>query len=78
METNRSLPVKTRTGFFSHGECMEEEYEYANELVKQGEKNPRKVPKCTSVLAKENIDAHAIWADHPINTEYQVATDQVI
>ena len=40
MARNRSLPVKSRTGFLSHRECMEEEYEYANELVK---KNPRPV-----------------------------------
>ena len=36
MARNRSLPVK----HCSHRECMEEEYEYANELVK---KNPRQV-----------------------------------
>ena len=46
MATNRSLPVKSRTGFLSHRECMEEEYEYANELVKQ---NPRQVPKFTII-----------------------------
>ena len=47
MVTNRSLPVKSRTGFLSHRECMEEEYEYANKFVKQGVKNPRQVPKFT-------------------------------
>ena len=30
---------------------MEETHEYANELGKQGGKNPRKIPKFTSVLA---------------------------
>ena len=30
---------------------MEENHEYANELGKQGWKNPRKIPKITSVLA---------------------------
>ena len=49
MARNRSLPVKSRTGFLSHRECMEEEYEYANELVKQGVKNPRQVPKFTII-----------------------------
>ena len=28
---------------------MEEEYEYANELVKQGLKHPRKIPKITII-----------------------------
>ena len=35
-------PGKSRIGFYSHGECMEETHEYANELGKQGGKNPRK------------------------------------
>ena len=48
METDRSLLVKSRTGFLSHRDCMEEEY--ANELVKQGVKNPRNIPKLTSVI----------------------------
>ena len=29
---------------------MEEEYEYANKLVKLGLKNPRKMPKVTIVI----------------------------
>ena len=71
MARNRSLPVKSRTGFLSHRECMEEEYEYANELVKQGAKNPRQVPKFTIILERFShaiekniyIDAHAIRAN---------------
>ena len=38
-------PGKSRIGFYSHRECMEETHEYANELGKQGRKNPRKIPK---------------------------------
>ena len=38
-------PGKSRIGFYSHRECMEETHEYANELGKQGWKNPRKIPK---------------------------------
>ena len=38
-------PGKSRIGFHSHRECMEETHEYANELGKQGRKNPRKIPK---------------------------------
>ena len=30
---------------------MEEEYEYTNEFGKQGRKNPRNIPKFTSVFA---------------------------
>ena len=41
METDRSLLGESRTGFLSHRECIEEEYEYANEFGKQGRKNPR-------------------------------------
>ena len=39
------VPGKSRIGFHSHTECMEEDHEYANELGKQGGKNPRKIPK---------------------------------
>ena len=45
MEANRSLLAKSRIDFHSHRECMEDNYEYANELGKQGGKNPRKIPK---------------------------------
>ena len=45
MEANRSLLAKSRIDFHSHRECMEENHEYANELGKQGGKNPRKIPK---------------------------------
>ena len=45
MEANHSLPGKSCIGFHSHRECMEEGHEYANELGKQGGKNPRKIPK---------------------------------
>ena len=45
MGANRSLPAKSRIDFHSHRECMEEDHEYANELGKQGGKNPRKIPK---------------------------------
>ena len=45
MGANRSLPGKSRIDFHSHRECMEENHEYANELEKQGGKNPRKIPK---------------------------------
>ena len=38
-------PGKSYIGFYSHRECMEEAHEYANELGKQGGKNPRKIPK---------------------------------
>ena len=38
-------PRKSHIGFHSHRECMEETHEYANELGKQGGKNPRKIPK---------------------------------
>ena len=38
-------PGKSRIGFYSHRECMEKTHEYANELGKQGGKNPRKIPK---------------------------------
>ena len=38
-------PRKSRIGFHSHRECMEETHEYANELGKQGGKNPKKIPK---------------------------------
>ena len=38
-------PGKSCIDFHSHRECMEEDYEYANELEKQGGKNPRKIPK---------------------------------
>ena len=38
-------PGKSRIGFHSHRECMEKAHEYANELGKQGGKNPRKIPK---------------------------------
>ena len=38
-------PRKSRIGFHSHRECMEEAHEYANKLGKQGGKNPRKIPK---------------------------------
>ena len=38
-------PGKSRIDFHSHRECMEETHEYANELGKQGGKNPRKIPK---------------------------------
>ena len=38
-------PGKSRIDFYSHRECMEETHEYANELGKQGGKNPRKIPK---------------------------------
>ena len=47
METDRSLLGESRTSFLSHRECMEEEYEYANEFGKQGRKNPRNIPKFT-------------------------------
>ena len=48
METDRSLLGESRTGFLSHRECIEEEYEYANEFGKQGRKNPRNnIPKFT-------------------------------
>ena len=42
METDRSLLGESRTSFLSHRECIEEEYEYANEFGKQGRKNPPK------------------------------------
>ena len=45
MEANRLFLAKSRIDFHSHRECMEEDYEYANELGKQGGKNPRKIPK---------------------------------
>ena len=45
MEANRSLLAKLRIDFHSHRECMEEDYEYANKLGKQGGKNLRKIPK---------------------------------
>ena len=48
MARNRSLPVKSRTAR-QHRECIEEEYEYANELIKQGVKNPRQVQKFTVI-----------------------------
>ena len=35
---------KSHISFYSHRECMET-HEYANELGKQGGKNPRKIPK---------------------------------
>ena len=35
-------PGKSRIGFYSHRECMEEAHEYGNELGKQGGKNPKK------------------------------------
>ena len=38
-------PGKSRIDFHSLRECMEETHEYANELGKQGGKNPRKIPK---------------------------------
>ena len=38
-------PRKSRIGFHSHRECMEEAHDYVNELGKQGGKNPRKIPK---------------------------------
>ena len=38
-------PGKSCIGFYSHRECMEETHEYANELGKQGGKNPRKIQK---------------------------------
>ena len=38
-------PGKLGIGFHSHRECMEEAYEYANKLGKQGGENPRKIPK---------------------------------
>ena len=38
-------PRKSRIGFYSHRECMEEAHEYANKLGKQSGKNPRKIPK---------------------------------
>ena len=38
-------PRKSRIGFHSHKECMEEAHEYVDELGKQGGKNPRKIPK---------------------------------
>ena len=31
MEVNRLLPGKSCIGFHSHRECMEEDYEYAND-----------------------------------------------
>ena len=40
---NRSLLGSPRIDFHSHRECMEEDYEYANKLGKQGGKNPRKL-----------------------------------
>ena len=45
MEANRSLLAKWCIDFHSHRECMEEDYEYANELGKQGGKNLRKIPR---------------------------------
>ena len=45
MGANRSLLAKSRIDFHSHRECMEKNHEYANELGKQGGKNPRKIPK---------------------------------
>ena len=63
MDTDRSLLVKSRTGFLSHRDCMDEEYEYANKLVKQGVKHPRKVPKFTIIHERFNTDAHAIRAN---------------
>ena len=42
-------PGEVHTGFLSHRECIEDEYEYANKLVKQGVKNPRQVPKFTII-----------------------------
>ena len=39
------VPGKSRIDFDSLRECMEETHEYANELGKQGRKNPRKIPK---------------------------------
>ena len=38
-------PGKSRIGFYSHKECVEETHEYANELGKQCGKKPRKIPK---------------------------------
>ena len=38
-------PRKSRIGFHSHRECMQETHEYANELGKQGGKNSKKIPK---------------------------------
>ena len=34
-------PGKSCIDFHSHRECMEEDYEYANELEKQGGKKPK-------------------------------------
>ena len=45
MEANLSLLAKSRIDFHSHRECMEKTHEYANELGKQGGKNPKKIPK---------------------------------
>ena len=45
MEAKPFAPGKLRIDFHSHRECMEEDYEYANELGKQGGKNQRKIPK---------------------------------
>ena len=42
METDRSLLGETHMGFISHRQCMEEEYEYANEFGKQC--SPRNSP----------------------------------
>ena len=38
-------PRMSRIGFHSRRECTEEAHEYANELGKEGGKNPRKIPK---------------------------------
>ena len=43
-------PGKSRIDFHSHRECMEEDHEYANELGKQGGKNPRKIPKFSIII----------------------------
>ena len=43
--TQPFAPGKSRIGFYSQRECMEETHEYANELGKQGGKNARKIPK---------------------------------
>ena len=68
MVRSRSLPVKSRTGFLSDTECMEEEYEYANELVKKGVKNPRQVPRFTIIHQRFS---HAIEKITKISTPTQ-------
>ena len=68
METDRSLPVKSRTGFLSHRKCIDDGYEYPNELVKQGVKNPRMV--YTSGVSRGGaLDAQAPPLRHHFNIQ---------